>query len=319
MLVSLARLAEHFPAENAPYPTRRSHRVTLSRQSFPCQKTDVGHRCEGWVLSGQAAFAAPSVARSCPCAFGCDIQVDYLFEIAREVSRQEVSLLKSSMRSLSNLTAYMHYQSVEELSNLTLDWMWFAHEKTYRSVLSHRWIQDLNQCRLSTEQRLALRWWERIVQLSILAHNEKFTLLLSSMLTFCHQNNLFNSVYDLLNVQNSSGLRCVILAVNTNELSAVGFHSEKHAWLERIIAAIDERNLALCLIIAQPLMASATSDPFEGSGTFRWRSKSRHEGQRKSLQEVLKRGTWDRLVAALARGDVFLKENQSAEAKDYSY
>jgi hypothetical protein len=97
--------------------------------------------------------------------------------------------------------------------------------------------------------------------------------------------------------------RFIVLALNGSILSPTGVHSMKNEWFETFVSLVDERCLGLCIVSQQPLLSEASGGLSRSKGEYRWKAKHQLDGAKFSLQEVLKRGTWDRICEALARGE----------------
>jgi hypothetical protein len=209
------------------------------------------------------------------------------------------------------IQVYRKTEKHSDFLDVLMRWMWIAAAGGFRPHQQGDWMSELRSCVLEPEQLQTLRWWSRLVELSALVDNERFILMTRTALERQYK---LSQVSALQFMFDGLGLRSnplIVLALNGSELSPAGFHSDRNAWLEAFLSILDERSLGLALVAKQPLMQFERERPSENVTEYRWRSGVSRKNVNFGLQDVLKRGAWDRLCEVLARGEIMIaKLNQ---------
>lgn len=305
-VAALASLAENFPTESGGFQQSSAAWGELTPRNFPCQKSDLSSGCPGWSLGRDARFAAPGMARPCPCVCGRGLKFGPLLALAAEFPDRNPSLL-SSMPSITS--SFLKVESQLQLRAIALHWMWLAACAGFRPQHEGLAIQQVQTAELSPTQRQTLRWWTRLIELSGLVQNEVFTILTQSALE-----NLYRQrgvvaqqvVFDSLRPEDG---QIFVLLLNGNDLTPAGFHSERHAWLDSFLGIVDERQLGLSVVSRQPLLNPETGFSGKKSAEFRWKARHQVDGAQFALQQVVRRGAWDRLCESLARGELLMQSS----------
>lgn len=297
-------LAKNFPAENIFFGSDAVVWGELTTRCFPCQKSDVSEKCPGWSLGPPPRFAAPGQARPCPCVCGRGLQFGPLLSLASEfaggngAASLEVVQLKSS---------FFHADTRQQLFSLALSWMWMAARMGFAPTQDGGLIEQVRVSDLTVPQRQSLRWWTRLIELNALVQNNIFTVLTQTSLEKVYRQRGVVSLRTLVDNLALDEQQIVVLLFTGDELTPAGFHSEKHAWLDSFLNMVDEGMLALSIASCQPLFSNQSPDSGRISAEFRWKARHRVDGAQFSIQQSLRKGTWDRLCESLARADALLR------------
>ncbi|MEN9809773.1 MAG: hypothetical protein RLZZ488_1340 [Pseudomonadota bacterium] len=296
-------LAENFPADECLRQASSGVWGELTPARFPCQKSDTEVACPGWSLSAPAVFAAPSTASGCPCVLGRGMRFGTLIDVADE-------FLRHGEKVLANLPDRVEVVSVvssqADFLAVILRWCWLSASSGYIAQQNVSWLEDVIIAELNAGQRQSLRWWSRLCELSGLVQNQNFSIVLRRSLEFMYRKSTLKAIHEVIDGIVVSEQQLIVLAIDGHPLAPSGFHSEKNMWLEAFLSAIDERSLGLCLIAKQPLLDEDSQRSARSRSEYRWRAKHAGDGTHFSLQRVLRRGAWDRLCDALARGEAIL-------------
>ncbi|NBW83190.1 hypothetical protein EBR21_15680 [bacterium] len=273
----------------------------MTPQHFPCQKPDADAPCLGWTLVADTGFAAPGVARPCPCISGRGMLLGGVVEVAHEFV--SVEGLPTPAPMVPKISPFMEVLSREDFLHALITWMWLAASRSFPSAQPCAWIEEIDPAKLPALQRKSMRWWARLVELSALVDNQKFSVVMRSSLEFLCKESHLVALQDYLDRMQANEERFLVLALNGSPLSPTGMHSLKNDWFETFISMLDDRCLGLCIISKQPLLSDGSGGLSRSKGEYRWKAKHQLDGAKFSLQEVLKRGTWDRMCEALARSE----------------
>lgn len=303
LVAAMTGVVNHFSDGNHELFAQSQHWDELRPDQFPCQKTSSQNGCLGWVLGPGESFAAPGLALECPCALGRRLKFGPLFEMAFELSKNASEIQGFSPAPLK---AFVASESRADFFQNVLSWLWVAKTKSFSPLQSAPEMNHLGQVHLSVEQKNTLRWWLRLMELSQLVSNEKFVIFLQSTLRKSFEKGHAKSHHDIIDQLKITNDKCIVLAMNKGPLTPPGFNSEKHAWLESFISAVDDRYLGVCIIGHQPLLEFDSAQNTRATADFRWRPSLRIKDDKCPLQHIVRRGTWDRLCEALARGEAHL-------------
>lgn len=306
---ALLALGVNFPAQKIGEFEDADQWGVLTSKSFPCQKSDNLSRCPGWALTGSVEMAVPGDARPCPCLMGRHLHFGHILEIAKEFRESEEFGGHAMSKSLA---AYSVAANSPEMLSILMDWMWMAAVGSFKPLQEGHWLAPASRTSLGPEQLQTLRWWVRLVELSGLVSNESFTLILRSSVEKLYKSGQLAALHSMVDQLESQSEPLIVLALNGSELSPAGFHSERNAWLEGLLSIVDERCFGLCIIAKQPLFAVEKSRIAEKTTEYRWKTGGSRNHLPFGLQDVLRRGAWDRLCEALARGEML-----SAKIKVY--
>lgn len=309
---AMRSLTRNFPASECARKVSDAGWATLSREHFPCQKSDKTPLCPGWNWSSPIEGLGPFETVPCPCAQGRALVLSPLLELAHEFSN-EVDLPVTS--ELASLRAFQRCTSESEFRLQIIKWMHFSALSGFQALDSYDWVERYAAMPLEAPQGQALRWWARLTELNQLIHNNVFTLLTRRGLEELYAKGQILHISQALNQIHLSEGALVVLLMTGSELAAVGAHSDRLGWLEALISCIDERQLGLCLVARQPLVESKDqADGFSKrpSADFRWKAKHGVSDASPPLESLLRRGVWDRLAEAVARGDHVLRARLAA-------
>jgi hypothetical protein len=222
-----------------------------------------------------------------------------------EVAHEFVSAegLLPPVTAVSRISPYLEVKSRDEFLHALLMWMWLAASSSLPPGQPCTWIEELDPAQMPALQRKSMRWWARLVELSALVDNQRFSVVMRSSLEFLCKEAQLEALRDYFDRMQSTEDRFIVLALNGSILSPTGVHSMKNEWFETFVSLVDERCLGLCIVSQQPLLSEASGGLSRSKGEYRWKAKHQLDGAKFSLQEVLKRGTWDRICEALARGE----------------
>lgn len=309
---AMRSLTRNFPASECARRVTEAGWETLSSKHFPCQKSDNSALCPGWNWSSPIEGLGPFKTVPCPCAQGRSLVLSPLLELAHEFSN-EVDLPVTS--EMASLRAFQRCTSESEFRLQILNWMHFSALSGFQAIDSVDWVEGYVAMPLEASQRQALRWWARLTELNQLIHNNVFTLLTRRGLEELYAKGQMLLVSQALNQIHLKEGALVVLFMTGSELAAVGAHSNRLGWLEAFISCIDERQLGLCLVARQPLLEP--NDQIDGfskrpSADFRWKAKHGIAEFAPPLESLLRRGVWDRLAEAIARGDHILRARLAA-------
>ncbi|MEY3903966.1 MAG: hypothetical protein RL189_3272 [Pseudomonadota bacterium] len=297
-------LAGNFPAEECLRQQHSGVWGELTPARFPCQKSDTEVACLGWSLSMPAVFAAPSTASGCPCVRGRGMRFGTLIDVADEFLRHGEKVLPNLPERLDVVSVV---SSQADFLAAILGWCWQSASLGYVAQQNVAWLEDIVIAQLNAGQRQSLRWWSRLCELSGLVQNQNFSIVLRRSLEFMYRKSMIKAIHEVVDGIVVNERQLVVLAIDGHPLAPSGFHSEKNMWLEAFLSAIDERSLGLCLIAKQPFLDDDARHSSRTRSEYRWRAKHAGDGTQFSLQQVLRRGAWDRLCEALARGEAILK------------
>ena len=309
---AMSSLARNFPASACARRVTEVGWATLSSEHFPCQKSDNSSRCPGWNWASNREGLGPFETVPCPCSQGRSLVLSPLLELAHEFSN-EVNLPVT--REMLPLRSFLRCSSESEFRLQILRWMHFSALFGFESIESVDWVEGYVAMPLEAAQRQALRWWARLTELNQLIHNKAFTLLTRRGLEELYAKGQILLISEALNQVHLKEGALVVLFMTGPELTAVGAHSNRMGWLEAFVSCIDERQLGLCLVARQPLLEPREQgDGFSKrpSADFRWKAKHGTADFSPSFESLLRRGVWDRLAEAIARGDHVLRARLAA-------
>jgi hypothetical protein len=305
---ALLALAENFPADGWSGQSSGEERGVLTPAQFPCQKSDVKQSCGGWSFLDAHRPAAPSRAIRCACMRGRDLNFAPILEASWEIKKAGASFRSSQIHRLN---VFHKVESQDEFVDVLMTWMWKAAAGGSRPRQQADWVSELRECRLEPEQLQTLRWWARVIELSALTDNERFTVIMRSAAEGSYKAGHISALRNMLAKTDSESFpEMALLVLNGPELSPAGFHSERNAWFEAFLSVIDELGLGLCLIAKQPLLPVERERQTAPAGEYRWRSGVSRKNINFGVQDVLRRGAWDRLCEALARGEALLQNEK---------
>lgn len=299
-LSALRGLAGNFPSDVCLYGADVKVWGQLTPQRFPCQKSDTPASCPGWSLGPGGVFAAPGSAQRCPCLLGRQLKFGPLLDVAHAFGGLPPSC---ELPDNQKLTSYIVAQSQPDLLGWLMQWLWFAAINSFAPQQSAGWIEQVHVAGLTAEQRLTLRWWSRLIELSGLVQNERYTVFTGKSVEQVFRKSSIQGHRDMLSGTGLGSESFVVLVLSEDELTPTGFHSEKNTWLESFLSVVDELCLGLCMVTKQPLVLEDSNDGMKARAEYRWKARRRDSGASFSLQQVLRRGAWDRLCEALMRGD----------------
>ncbi|MFZ9521561.1 MAG: hypothetical protein ACO3A4_13885 [Silvanigrellaceae bacterium] len=297
---ALSSLSENFPINSSVRDVAGGVWGFLTPDRFPCQKPDTGPVCPGWALIADPGFATPGIARPCPCLMGRKMRLGGVLELAHEF---QVTSAMAPDSGTVRLSPYLEVKSSGDFLNALLAWMWLAAAKSFSPGQPGSWVDEVDPACLSPLQRKSMRWWARLVELSSLAENQGFAIVMRSSIEFLCKDAHLEALSDYLDRLQSGDEKLLVLALNGSPLAPTGIHSPKNDWLEMFLSLVDDRCLGLCIVSQQPLVSTTSDGSLRTKGEYRWKAKHQVDGVRFSVQEVLKRGSWDRLCEALARGE----------------
>ncbi|MBM3383035.1 MAG: hypothetical protein FJY29_11410 [Betaproteobacteria bacterium] len=303
---ALRALTAYFPVGEVLNSAVSAAPGRLLPQFFPCQKS-VDKPCQGWTFASTKTGLGAQGAMLCPCARGQSAALLPLLELAEEFSG-EFNLPAQSARPKKR-TFTLAAERAEVLLQI-LGWMHWAAKMGFPPRQETAWVEEFVELPLETQQRQALRWWIRLVELNQLINNEVFTLLTRRSLQELYKRGQMIAIAHTFEQLSICDTSLVVLCLTGDALKPTGQHSQALAWFESFLSCMDDSRAGLCLIAAQPLLDDVSSeDSFsqDMSRDYRWRVR-RHSAERsQSLERVLRRGSWDRLLEALARGDHLLR------------
>lgn len=278
----------------------------LTPDDFPCQKSGADLRCEGWAGLSQTAQFTPGQMTSCPCSRGRHYSVAPLFGAAFELSSD---LSPSELKKGFRATAFRCFANDSELRSHLALWLHWAEERNFEHIYDTDWIADLSKLSLTAPQSLTLRWWSRILDLSRLVHNQAFTILTRSTLERLYRQGQSVLLQRALSQLSLKAESLVVLYLNGSELSSSTNQSARLDWLDALFSALDEQGMGLAVLSKHPLFIS-TSVPSDSSerSAFRWKSARRQSLTPLPFERLLLRGSWDRFLELLARGDHILRQ-----------
>lgn len=309
---ALRMLALNFPANECARTLSSSGWSSLESVYFPCQKSDGGAPCPGWNWTFRPEGMGPFETALCPCVKGRSLLLAPLLELA-QVFQTEFQLNDPRLRQRLSSFALCSNETFMKMELLNLMHLAATHE--FPAKCRTDWVAECLEMNLENSQLQALRWWARLVELNQLVDNEVFTILLGSGMEAVYQKGQHVAVGRVFQQIRIPENALVVLALNGHELETVGAHSNRNAWFEAFVTCLDESQLGLVLLARQPLMVSNEVVPRSRMTTesdFRWRSRAHSQDTPPPLEKVLKRGVWDRLVEALARGDYLLTNQYSS-------
>jgi hypothetical protein len=276
----------------------------LGLEQFPCQKTDAEPRCEGWVRLSQGTLYVPGQVSPCPCSLGRRSLLSPLLSVARELSA-ELSLteLKMSFQPC----AFQRYSHDSGMRSGLMLWLHWAAQRRFHSLIDSGWTSQWDEHNLTHPQRLTLKWWARMTELSQLVQNQVFTVLTRSTLEQLHREGQAVSLHRALSQIPLKEGSLIVLFLNGQELSRSTHQSGRLDWLDAFFSALDERELGLVVLSKHPLFGVQDSDSFRKSG-FRWRPHQAIEQSPLPFERLLPRGSWDRFLELLARADHILSQ-----------
>jgi len=305
---AMGSLVENFPPRESQHGVYEGHWVALKEDRFPCQKSDETLNCPGWVWREAEPSRGPGCAVVCPCLQGKKMLWGPLLSVAQEFKK--VSAQSFSARRMK-LSAFLQCASDCEIQHALLSWLLHAAVNDFPPVQSGEWVSPFTSFELTMKQRQTLRWWARLVELNQLVHNSAFTVLTRAGVEELYQKGQqarLMDVFDQLQLQEG---QCVVLSLSGDQLQPPGSHSERLAWLDALLTIIDDRSLGLSLITRQPLLIPEVYENAakrREQADYRWKARHSAESERAiySLQSVLRRGAWDRLIEALTRANFLL-------------
>jgi hypothetical protein len=307
---ALAALAQYFPPPAPPAGAKGTGFLGLSAADFPCQKVDTGHRCAGWNWQTLPDSIGRGSATVCPCFRGRMLVLSPLLELAGEFKEVTSCPVEGSSIELS---AFAEVVSDVDMRCRILSWMYLVACGEYPEMQSEHDLLGLIEMPLSETQRQSMRWWGRLIELNQLVNNQFVTILTRSAIEKVYNRDGWVGLskgLDQLKIP-SGGL--VLLCVNGLPLVSAGQQSGRLDWLEGFLSCVDEKRFGLSVLAKQPLLEPEQRRPEKAVTTFsdyRWQSKSKTSLQSGSFERLLRRGTWDRLLEALARADHLIHQRR---------
>lgn len=273
---------------------------------FPCQKSDSGPRCEGWVLRSQNALFAPSQVSPCPCSLGRSSLMAPLLSVAHELSGEfSTGRIKKSFAP----RAFQCLSHDSELRSCLMLWLHWAAQRHFQTFVGSTWISQLSKVSLSISQRQSLKWWARMTELSQLTQNQAFSVVTRRDMEQLYQQGQALSIQRAISQLSLKEESLVVLFLNGQELNRSTNQSSRLDWMEALFSALDEQKVGLVLISKHPLLSQpdSVSDDSLRSG-FKWKPSQRQEHSPRPFERLLPRGSWDRLLELLARADYLLAQ-----------
>lgn len=278
----------------------------LGRDRFPCHKNDEGPRCEGWAEVFQPDAFVPGQVRRCPCSYGCSAPVSPLLSVAQELS---ADLAMGELQKSFRPAAFEILTSDSELRSRLLLWMYWAAQQRFLGLIDPGWLSDIARNRLSPPQRMSLKWWTRVVELSQLTQNQAFTVLTrASVEGLYRQGQTIAIQRAILQLKLPEG-SLIVLFLNGHEFNRSTNQSSRLDWMEALFSSLDDQRLGLVLLSKHPLMAQGdTPHELARRNQYRWSSGRHQEQTPVAFERLLPRGSWDRLLELLARADHALNQ-----------
>jgi hypothetical protein len=302
---AMRALCAYFPVREALSSAGEGERGRLSSKLFPCQKTDE-KLCQGWTFISSELGLGARPAVLCPCARGQSTVLLPLLELASEFSEEFVFPVHQPSAANKSFIQAEHRSGF--LFHI-LNWMHWAARAGFSARQEANWIDQFVGLPLAPTQRQALRWWVRLLELNQLMNNQVFTLLTRRGLQELYRQGQMVAVADGIERLGVTENSIIVLCLTGEPLKATGQHSQALAWFESLISCVDDFGLGLCLIATQPLLeAPSPESSFHRSMNteYRWKVRRQAPEQVQSLERVLRKGSWDRLIESLARGDRLL-------------
>lgn len=303
---ALRALTAYFPVGDVINNSAEGKTGRLLPRLFPCQKTDE-KTCQGWTfVSTKPGLGAQGTAL-CPCARGQSTVLLPLVELAAEFAEEFVFPTHIPPTVTSTFVQAGHRS---EFLFQILSWMHWAARMGFPARQDTSWIEQFVDMPLETHQRQAMRWWVRLIELNQLTNNQAFSLVTRRGIQDLYRQGQMVAIADGFERLSVNEESLLVLCLTGDALKAPGHHSQALAWFEAFLSCVDDARAGLCLIAAQPLLEDASSEMSFSQNMnkdYRWKVRRQSPGQTQALEHVLRRGTWDRLIEALARGEHILR------------